>query len=216
MDFQADNFKLPSEAKVLVVAERTEGSNCVVYAFEKDENGHFGLKLAVDGMLGRNGLSNCRFEGDGTTPIGVWKLNTPFGQKDAQDGFPVNYIKVDESYVWSSKTNKLCQDLTQPGELVGTERYKDYYQYCLDFGYNPLGREKKGSALFLHCAPDSGALPTSGCVQIREDAMVKVMQLYGKYGDGACFMAIAPVGKMNMIYDTFGVYNGLCPDGDFS
>ena len=34
-----------------------------------------------------NGMSNHRHSGDKTTPIGVFKMNTPFGQAKALEGF---------------------------------------------------------------------------------------------------------------------------------
>ena len=213
-DFVADKFKLPEEAKVLVVVEGTGGTHCKVTAFEKEE-GHFNAKLQVTGYLGRNGMSNYRTEGDGTTPIGIWRMDTPFGQKPAQEGFPSNYIQVDESYVWADDTNALVKDPTREGEKVGTERYEGFYNYVINCGYNKAAYPKKGAALFLHCTYGDYT-ESSGCVEIPENAMVKIMKLYGKYGDGACFIAQAPKGKVSMLYNAFGVCNGLSPNGDFS
>ena len=123
--FDADRFVLPQEAKVLVVVEGTEGSACNVYAFEQGEAG-WELRVQTAGWLGLNGMSNHRTEGDKTTPIGVFQMNTPFGQDDPLDGFPSNYIKVDETYIWDQYANRLVQDTSASGEQVGTEGYAEH------------------------------------------------------------------------------------------
>ena len=47
------------------------------------------------------------------------------------------------------------------------------------------------------------------------EQMEEVMRLYGTYGDGACYIAQAPQGTFHQIYHTYGVNNGLSPEGDF-
>ncbi len=211
--FQAGRFVLPSQARVLVVVEGTGGSNCNVYAYEKQGEG-WKQVLSTSGVLGANGMSNHRTVGDKTTPIGVFRMNTPFGQKEALEGFPSNYIQVKESHVWSDLTNKLVDDASEAGEHVGTAGYAGYYDYVIDAGFNPLGLENQGSALFLHCSGDYKE-STSGCVAIAPEQMIAIMRLYGAYGDGACYIAQAPEGTFEQIYDTYGVNQGLSPDGEF-
>lgn len=214
--FEPSRFALPETAKVLVVAEGTGGSACRVYAYEKTENG-WNLKVASDGYLGQNGMSNHRRVGDKTTPIGVFRMNTPFGIKGAETGFPSNYVQVDSSYVWGDLSNTLEKDPAGKieGERVGEEKYKGYYDYAIDAGFNPQGILGQGSALFLHCAV-SGESSSSGCVAIEEEKMADIMRLYGTYGDGACYMALAPAGAFDQIYHTYGQNMGLSPEGNFS
>ena len=56
---------------------------------------------------------------------------------------------------------------------------------------------------------------TSGCVAIEKEKMIEIMRLYGTYGDGSCYIAQAPAGTFDFIYDSYGANNGLSPDGDF-
>lgn len=211
--FDENRFVLPETARMLVVVEGTGGSDCMVYAYEKTEEG-WEKRLETEGVLGKNGMSNHRIMGDKTTPIGVFCLNTPFGQCDPLEGFPADYIKVTESYVWTDDTNKLVKDSSQVGEHVGTAGYRIHYDYVLDAGFNLQAVPKKGSALFLHCrVPDDP--DTSGCVAIPKDQMAEVMKLYGTYGAGACYIAQAPQGTFDLVYESYGVNNGLSPDGDF-
>lgn len=211
--FRAKDFALPQEAKVLVVVEGTGESNCVVYAYEKTGKG-WEERVRTPGILGRNGMSNRRTEGDGTTPIGVFRMNTPFGQSEPLEGFPANYVRAKESHVWSDDKNRLVDDAGEAGEQVGTSAYQGYYDYVIDAGYNPKAIAKKGSALFLHCRVPE-AVSTGGCVAIAKEQMVTVMRLYGSYGDGACYIAQAPKGTFSLIYGSYGVNDGLSPSGDF-
>lgn len=208
-----NRFQLPQDAKVLVVVEGTGGSGCNVYAYEKVD-GAWVLQISCAGYLGLNGMSNDRTTGDKTTPIGVFQMDTPFGQDAPLAGFPANYIQVDESYMWEDDTNVLSRDLTKCGEQVGTAGYKEHYDYVINLGYNKNAVKDKGSALFLHCK-SKDSTSSSGCVAVDKDQMVGIMKLYGKYGDGHCYSALAPAGTFDLIYDSYGTNNGLSPSGDF-
>ena len=45
--------------------------------------------------------------------------------------------------------------------------------------------------------------------------MAEILKLYGVYGDGACYMALAPAGTFDQIYSTYGTNMGLSPKGIF-
>ena len=45
--------------------------------------------------------------------------------------------------------------------------------------------------------------------------MAEILKLYGAYGDGACYMALAPEGTFDQIYGTYGANMGLSPKGTF-
>lgn len=210
--FDTARFVLPKEARVLVVVEGTTDSECRVYAFERaGEKEKWEKCLETDGVLGKNGMSSHRHSGDKTTPIGVFQMNTPFGQKEALEGFPADYIQVDASYVWEDAANKLSQDFLKEGERVGSQEYAGYYDYVIDAGFNPNGIADQGSALFLHC---KGAFRdyTSGCVAIEAEAMTEILRLYGRYGSGAVFIAQAKAGDFDAIYSSFGSNQGLSPE----
>ncbi len=209
LTFDVNRFVLPEEAKVLVVVEGTEGSACDVYVYEKEPEG-WKQVLDTPGHLGLNGMNGSRRVGGKTTPIGVFRLNTPFGQAQPLEGFPKDYIQVDSSYVWSDDTNKLEKDTQTAGEKVGTSAYTDYYDYVLDMGFNPEGIADQGSALFIHCEGDHWT-SSSGCVAIPREQMAEIMKLYGTWDEGSCFIALAPGGTFDSIYNTYGSNHGLSP-----
>ncbi len=212
--FDVDRFVLPEDAAVLVVVEGTFGTECKVHAYEKTEEGWI-RRFVTDGWLGYGGLSNNRIMGDKTTPIGLFQMNTPFGQEKPAEGFPKNYLQVDEAYVWDEETNTLCRDLTKSGERVGTAAYLPQYVYVLDMGYNKNAVKDKGSALFIHCKEEKED-GTMGCVAIEKARMIDIMRLYGTYGDGKCYIALAPFGTFDLVYQSYGSNNGLSPEGYFN
>lgn len=209
LSFDVNRFVLPSEAGMLVVVEGTRDSFCDVYVYEKTMGG-WQQQLAIAGHLGLNGMNSHRTVGDKTTPVGVFMLNTPFGLAPSKKGFPKDYIQVDSSYVWSDDSNRLVKDPTLSGEKVGTVQYLDYYDYVLDMGFNPEAIPNQGSALFLHCEGTDWTA-SSGCVGVPRDYMESIMKIYGAWGTGRCFIALAPEGSFDSIYDTFGTNHGLSP-----
>ena len=163
------------------MVEGTEGSACDVYVYEKEPEG-WKQVLDTPGHLGLNGMNGSRRVGDKTTPIGVFRLNTPFGQAQPLEGFPKDYIQVDSSYVWSDDTNKLEKDTQTAGEKVGTSAYEgDHWT------------------------------SSSGCVAIPREQMAEIMKLYGTWDEGSCFIALAPGGTFDSIYNTYGSNHGLSP-----
>ena len=201
VEWDITRVKLSTDARLLVRVEGTGGTACTVTAFEKAEDGSWKESFAVNGWLGLNGMNTgVRHVGDKTTPVGLYHLNTPFGIDPAEEGFPKDYIQVDESYTWTDLNNKLEKRTDLPGEVVGKRsRYGTYYDYCLDMGFNREAVPDTGSALFIHCGPDGDTF-TSGCVQIPKSYMKKLLKLYGKYGEKGSFIALAPAGRWDIVY----------------
>lgn len=208
--YDPDQFVLPEEAEVLVVVEGNEDRTCLVTAYEKSD-GSWKSVFAVNGNTGQNGMSKNRVEGDMTTPVGVWLMNTPFGQKPAQEGFPSNYLNVtDRSYVWTKDSNDLVYDPEGrlDGERIGSDYYSVCYDYVINSGYNANKVSNKGSAIFIHCQ-GMQAGTSAGCIKIPEENMIELMKLYGKHGDGKCFIAVGITGEIDKLYDKYGTNNGL-------
>ncbi len=211
--FDVERFAVPPEAGGLVVVQGTIGSRCRVFAYERTEEGWTEV-FAVNGFVGYGGLSNHRTVGDNTTPIGLFEMNTPFGQEAALDGFPSEYIQVDSRYVWTDDTNALVADPDREGEHVGTDAYDVVYDYAIDMGFNKNAIAGNGSALFIHCEEENDD-GTHGCVAIPREQMIRLMRLYGTYGDGRLYIAVAPAGHFEGVYESLGDNLGLSPDGDF-
>lgn len=202
---------LPDDAEVLVIVEGS-GLDAVVSAYKREpvsadgEGSSYGawqyITSTTEGKLGRRGLGKTA-EGDEKTPIGIFKMNTPFGIKDALEGFPDNYIKVTSDMYWNGDSdsplyNKLVSDLSYTDfDRSRSEHlidYGGYYDYCIDTGYNPEGTPHRGSALFLHC---SMGINTGGCIAIPEETMIEIMR---NYREGHTYIAIGDQADMQALY----------------
>lgn len=211
-DYDLNSFSIANNANLMVVVEGTGGSNCAVKAFEKSGS-TWVERVNTIGVLGENGMNSNRIEGDKTTPVGVFKMNTPFGQADSLDGFPSNYIKVDEHDYWSgedSTYNKYVRDTTRvvAGEAIGSSAYAEIYDYAIDSGYNISGTVKKGSALFIHCTK-ANKVSTAGCVAIPKDDMITIMKLFAQYENNS-YIVQGVKGTINSLYDAYNT-DGLSP-----
>ena len=191
----------PSEAKQLVKSGGS-GSSTVTTA-ELGVSSTLSDWTAVisnaECYLGYNGVNANRAEGDGTTPVGIWKMNTPFGIADKESNFPSNYKKVTSADWWASNNSGLTTG--SGAENVGNPNsYGEVYEYVIDMGYNRSPYvNKKGSALFLHTKGSNHC--TSGCVALNDNDMKTVMTLYE---EGKAYIAVAQRGGFDSIYGALG------------
>lgn len=187
--FVLDLAAVPEDTQVLVTLAGSNSESIGtlnVYRREtRDEKSYWVKELATFAAYGENGLYKTR-EGDKKTPVGTFKMNTPFGIKAALDDFPENYIQVDSGHYWDGDS-----DSAQYNKLVNTEEYNDfdrsksehiinyagYYNYAVDIGYNSNCIPYAGSAIYLHCYVQ-GDNDTAGCVAIPETDMIRILQLY--------------------------------------
>jgi len=182
--------------KFLVVAENGNIPYCHFYAFC---NG----KLVFDcrGTTGRNGVSADRREGDGTTPLGTFKLGKCFGLLDVPEKISIDlgdgketeiamqkpYKVLDEHDYWNgdfytAPFNDMVDDRDMPATW-DKERgehlidYKVSYNYCAFIAFNKdYPRNESGSCIFLHCV-NTGFSGTAGCIGIPEEYMLKALFL---------------------------------------
>jgi len=234
--YDVTKFRVPSGTRVLVVVEgfavnggkdtyneeyvedSSRWNKVRVTAYYRDsDSSSWKAKLQSAGVMGYNGMSNHRSVGKGETPIGLFRMNTPFGRRSAGEGFPSDYTEImiaDKDQYWSDDTNRLeknADSSVQSGERLYEDWAKGIYSYVLDFGFNKNNVNKDGSALFLHCTKD-GKPSTAGCVAIDTDAMAAIMRLYAK-GD-AC-IAVAPESQFGGVYDSYNE-TGKSPEGAFT
>lgn len=206
--FVVDQAKVPDDCEVLITLSASNaGSIGVVNVYTRESLGEQKLwlrQLSTAAVYGQNGIYKT-VEGDKKTPVGTFKMNTPFGINAPLEGFPKNYLQVDAGYYWNGDS-----DSTLYNKLVNISQYTDfnrsksehlidyagYYNYAIDIGYNPDGVPYAGSAIYLHCFVD-GDFDTAGCVAIPEGDMIKIMRLYQ---EGKTWMVIYDVGDPSGVY----------------
>ena len=236
LSFDASRFVLPSDARTLIVTEgfRQNGGRDVyregyvadparwnrarVTVFVRENEGQPWIpKVQSPAVYGWGGMSNARHAGDGTTPIGLFRADTPFGRREALEGFPSDYQEImisAENQYWSDSTNCLevnPDKAAQNGEKLYADWARGIYSWCLNSGFNKNNAQRgTGSALFLHCTAD-GKPSTAGCVAMDERAMAQILRFYAR---GGCYCAIAPEGTFDGIYNSL-TETGRSPEGSF-
>lgn len=130
---------------------------------------------------GRNGLNADRHDGDGTTPIGLFKVLYSFG--NAPDpGSAMTYRQINKTTYWSGEKEDYNTWVeVEPGtrDMKHSEylfRYKVSYKYAMaiDFNTNPVVYGK-GFAIFIHC-DYPGDDSTAGCIAIAEEYMLRLVK----------------------------------------
>ena len=192
---EIDKINIPADSQVLItLAGSSTLDTGELNVYTKGDDGAWKTVYAgIRAKYGMNGLYKEK-EGDSKTPVGVFKMNTPFGIADSVEGFPDNYIKVDPDMYWngdsaSDRYNKLVNakeytafDRSASEHLIN---YSGYYDYCIDTGYNYEGTPYRGSAIFLHCVVNDEH--THGCIAIPKEYMTEIMKLYS---EGNTYIAI--------------------------
>lgn len=144
-------------------------------------NDEWELVLETEAIIGKNGLGKTK-EGDGKTPIGVFRLTKAFGILESPDS-KMEYIQVDERHYWVDDSNsKYYNQFIAVDEVVQDWKsaehiceYEQSYHYVLATSYNSECIPGAGSAVFLHCTSENGEF-TAGCVAIPEVYMKKIME----------------------------------------
>ena len=202
---EIDKINIPADSQALItLAGSSTLDTGELNVYTKGDDGAWKTVYAgVRAKYGMNGLYKEK-EGDSKTPVGVFKLNTPFGIADSVEGFPDNYIKVDSDMYWngdsaSDRYNKLVNakeytafDRSASEHLIN---YSGYYDYCIDTGYNYEGTPYRGSAIFLHCVVNDEH--THGCIAIPKEYMTEIMKLYS---EGNTYIAIYDTADPTAMY----------------
>jgi L,D-peptidoglycan transpeptidase YkuD (ErfK/YbiS/YcfS/YnhG family) len=176
--------KLNGTEQVLVVTTnyaKARNGKLVVY---QKENGMWKKVLTeIDVVVGKNGITTNKKEGDGKTPSGVFRIGTAFGTSKKPSGVKMPYRQTTKYDYWvddplSSDYNKWVHYRGNPAK-----RWKSFerlnhplYKYAIVVRYNesPI-RKGKGSAIFIHIWPRPSGY-TLGCIAMSEKNLLKIMQ----------------------------------------
>ena len=167
-----------AETQIEVVAADTTGT-LVVYSTASGKREEL---LRTEAYVGRNGCDTDKHEGDGKTPVGVYEIRRGFGL-NMPPAVSIDYTQLQGGEQWvddvaSARYNQWVTRDTTPVEWKSAEDLPsetEAYKYVAVIEYNTANIVKgAGSAIFLHCSKDR---PTSGCISVSEDAMVKILGL---------------------------------------
>ncbi|MCS7227359.1 MAG: L,D-transpeptidase family protein [Endomicrobia bacterium] len=179
--------KYNSKQYILVLTTTTTTFTAKLYTYEVKRKNHIVSVFPVmDAVVGRNGVAqlNEKFEGDGKTPSGVYRLGAVFYQT-ATLKTKLQKIKTQDDDFWIDDVNSDFYNCWIRGKLPeGVKSYEKMniplYKYCVVIQYNTNPVVKgKGSAIFLHLWK-SKTLPTAGCVAVSEEDMLKLLKWLDK------------------------------------
>lgn len=141
--------------------------------------------IRTEVFIGKNGVTQNHVEGDGKTPLGIYKLGTIFGTHSMKKLKIDNYIRINKNLYWvddikSKYYNKLVDITNTKKDWTSAEHLIEYpqqYEYAIEIKVNPNNIPGKGSAIFLHCSVEK---PTSGCIAIDTKYMKKIIEYVNK------------------------------------
>lgn len=138
--------------------------------------------IETKAYVGINGLTKEKTEGDGKTPIGIFKLGIILGMHEVvKNNNGLQYSQINKNMYWvddakSKHYNKLVDISKVEKDWASAEHLIDYpvqYEYLIEIKTNPENISGKGSAIFLHCEANK---PTAGCVAIDRESMKKIIE----------------------------------------
>jgi L,D-peptidoglycan transpeptidase YkuD (ErfK/YbiS/YcfS/YnhG family) len=146
--------------------------------------------LTADGWtipvaLGRGGIKANKREGDGGTPLGVFRPRRLWWRADRhvrpQTFLPVRPIRPEDAWCEDPADRHYNQAIRLArGESGDRLRREDHlYDFIVEIDHNTSPRiAGRGSAVFLHLARQNFS-PTAGCVSMTRSSMLRLLRRMG-------------------------------------
>lgn len=179
---QPGNLEAAKEADQMIVVVGTGGCQGEVYYYRKSQDS-WDMVWKEAGIVGRNGITAEKVEGDGKTPAGTYSFTMSFGLKE-DPGSILPYHKVVKGDYWvddgtSPYYNQLVNTSVTPKSWSSAENLaaaSPYYNYALALDYNGERVPGKGSAIFLHCFTARADNGSAGCIRLPEARAKELVQ----------------------------------------
>ncbi len=137
-------------------------------------------------VIGKNGTSNKKIEGDKKTPKGTYRLGDLYYRKDrnVEPETKLKCIEIKKNMGWCNdlKNKKKYNKLIKKNEKIKHEklfRADHLYDFFIPIKYNSdkiiLG---KGSCIFLHLTHNFK--PTAGCIALKKQDFLILLKLLKK------------------------------------
>lgn len=122
--------------------------------------------------LGRAGMRTRKREGDGATPVGIWRFCSIYFRRDhihrPHSGLPVLPIRRHDGWCDAPADRNYNRrvDLPYPASAETLWRDDTLYDLIVVLDHNTQPRRRGGgSAIFIHVAR-AGLMPTEGCIAL--------------------------------------------------
>ena len=134
-------------------------------------------------VIGKNGISNKKIEGDKKTPKGTYKLGDLYYRKDrsVEPETRLKCIQIKKNMGWCNdlKNKKKYNRLIKRNEKIKHEklyRADHLYDFFIPIKYNSdkiiVG---KGSCIFIHLTHNFK--PTAGCIALKKNDFLILLKL---------------------------------------
>jgi L,D-peptidoglycan transpeptidase YkuD (ErfK/YbiS/YcfS/YnhG family) len=131
--------------------------------------------------LGRSGRKYLKREGDGASPVGIWRLEQGFFRADKilrpRSMLPFTHLKKGWGWCETVGDRNYNRRVSIPYATSHEElsRKDDLYDIVIETDHNKRPRvQGRGSAIFFHLVRD-GYGPTAGCVALSFKDMRKIL-----------------------------------------
>ena len=170
-----------TESKQAVHVHSLRGSNGILDAWERVDNGWVKSATDIPVVIGYNGAVGAQYkrEGDGRTPKGLYNLGLTFGDQQLA-AIKMPYKVLTEHDVWiddprSEAYNTLANAKPQTGSYETMYRADGLYRLGVVVEYNmrPVV-PYKGSAIFLHVWRSPNSV-TEGCIAMAEPDLLDLI-----------------------------------------
>ena len=174
--------KIDSEQMLVVESKSASSIYATLSLYEKKAD-TWRKTLTTSAVLGKNGSSSKKREGDGKTPTGLFPLRSAFGTKVKPSGVSYPYKNTTANDYWVDDPASSDYNTWKTYKGDPKRKWKSFekltnslYRHAIVIGYNDQPIVKgKGSAIFLHVWRSSKS-PTLGCVAIPEDKLVQILR----------------------------------------
>lgn len=137
-------------------------------------------------VIGKNGISNNKVEGDKKTPKGIFDIENLYYRKDKINKIQTKLrsIPISKSMGWCDdvKNKKYYNKLIKIGNKIKHEklfRNDSKYDLLIPIKYNYKKRILgKGSCIFLHLT--NNYKPTAGCIAINKNDFLIMLKIINK------------------------------------
>lgn len=168
---------LDTEQVLMIIGDGIANNTADAIFYERSDDGWVN-RHSTKAVVGLNGFSDSTYEGDMTTPTGVFSLGLAFGILP-DPGTELEWVDVNDCLYWvddinSTYYNQLIDIRNVPDGWSSGEHlisFPGYYDYAVNIEVNP---PYQTSAIFLHC---TGAVDyTGGCVAVPTDDMIWLLK----------------------------------------
>ena len=143
-------------------------------------------EIQYDCVLGKNGITDDKSEGDMSTPAGEFPLRLLYYRTDKVER-PVTNLSIqilceDDGWCDDPSHTHYNRHVKLPHEGSHENLWRandDLYDLIIPIGYNDNPAQPgKGSAIFIHVArPDMA--PTAGCIALKKDDLIEILRDLG-------------------------------------